>query len=86
MSHFSLKSHLVNLDPLFGDLLAGEDNDWLYYYELGLARPLTAIVKDEDAAYLVAGTTRRNKEHPSTAALAALSDAYQYDPLDHTSA
>ncbi len=31
----------------------------------------------------MSGTTRRNKQHPDTAALAALSDAYQYDPLDH---
>ena len=78
-----MKSHLINSDPLFGNLLKGEDNEWLYHYELALARLLTAVVKDEDAAYLVAGTTRRNKEHPGTAALAALSDAYQYDPLDH---
>ena len=32
---------------------------------------------------MVAGATRRNKERPGTAALSALSDAYQYDPLDH---
>ena len=73
----------MNADPLFGNILEGEDNDWLYYYELALAKLLTAVVKDEDAAYVVAGTTRRNKERPGTAALAALSDAYQYDPLDH---
>ena len=41
------------------------------------------MVKDEDAAYLVAGTTRRHKAKHGTAALAALADAYQYDPLDH---
>ena len=78
--HFSLKSHLMNADPLFGNTLEGEDNEWLYYYELALAKLLTAIVKDEDAAYVVAGATRRNKDRPGTAALAALSDAYQYDP------
>ena len=38
--HFSLKSHLINADPLFGNMLEGEDNDWLYYYELALARLL----------------------------------------------
>ncbi|MFN9941918.1 MAG: hypothetical protein ACK56I_20830, partial [bacterium] len=57
---FSLKSHLINAGPLFGNMLEGEDSDWLYYYELALARLLTAVVKDEDAAYLVAGTTRRH--------------------------
>ena len=81
--HFSLKSHLMNSDPLFGNTLEGEDSEWLYHYELSLAKLLTAIVKDEDAAYVVAGATRRNKDPPGTAALAALSDAYQYDPLDH---
>ena len=80
---FSLKSHLINADPLFGDLLDGEESEWLYHYELAIARLLTSIVKDEDAAYVVAGATRRNKDCPGTAALAALSDAYQYDPLDH---
>ncbi len=30
--HFSLKSHLINADPLFGNMLEGEDNDWLYYW------------------------------------------------------
>ena len=81
--HFSLKPHLMNADPLFGNMLEGEDSEWLYHYELSLAKLLTAIVKDEDAAYVVAGATRRNKDRPGTAALAALSDAYQYDPLDH---
>ncbi len=81
--HFSLKSHLMNHDPLFGNMLDGEDSDWLLHYELALAKLLTAIVKDEDAAYVVAGATRRNKQRPGTAALAALTDAYQYDPLDH---
>ena len=74
--HFSLKSHLMNADPLFGNTLEGEDSVWLYNYELALAKLLTAIVKDEDAAYVVAGATRRNKERPGTTALAALSDAY----------
>jgi hypothetical protein len=73
----------MNADPLFGNTLEGEDSEWLYHYELALAKLLTAIVKDEDAAYVVAGATRRNKERPGTAALAALSDAYHYDPLDH---
>ena len=77
--HFSLKSHLINADPLFGDLLDGEESEWLYHYELALARLITAVVKDEDAAYLVAGTTRRHKARPGTAARAALADAYQYD-------
>ena len=81
--HTSLKSHLINADPLFGDLLDGEDSEWLYHYELALARLITIVVKDEDAIYLVAGTTRRHKAKPGTAALAALADAYQYDPLDH---
>uniref|UniRef100_UPI002AFEED85 hypothetical protein n=1 Tax=Limnohabitans sp. TaxID=1907725 RepID=UPI002AFEED85 len=81
--HFYFKSHLMNADPLFGNTLEGEDNEWLYYYELAVAKLLTTIVKDEDVAYVVAGATRRNKDRPATAALAALSDAYQYDPLDH---
>ncbi len=74
--HFSLKSHLMNADPLFGNALEGEDSEWLYHYEMALAKLLTAIVKDEDATYVVACSTRRNKERPGTTALAALSDAY----------
>ncbi len=74
--HFSLKSHLMNADPLFGNTLEGEDSEWLYHYELSLAKLLTTIVKDEDVAYVVAGATRRSKDRPGTAALAALSDAY----------
>jgi hypothetical protein len=81
--HHSLNSHLINADPMFGNLLEGEESDWLYHYELALARLPTALVKEEEAAYLVSSTTRRNKQSLGTAALAALSDAYQYDPLDH---
>ncbi len=73
----------MNADPLFGNTLEGVDSECLYHYELAIARLLTAIVKDEDVAYVVAGATRRNKDCPGTVALAALSDAYQYDPLDH---
>ncbi len=73
----------LTVDPLYGTLLEGDDSDWLYFYELSLARLLTALVKDEDATYLVAGRIRRHKTRPGTAALAGLADSYQYDPLDH---
>ena len=39
--HLSLKSHLMNADPLFGNTLDGEDSEWLYHYELALAKLLT---------------------------------------------
>ncbi len=45
-------------------MMEGDNTDWLYHYELALARLLTTVVKDEDGAYLVASTTPRHKEHP----------------------
>ncbi len=55
----------MNADPLFGNTLDGEDSEWLYHYELALAKLLTTIVKDEDAAYVVAGATRRIRSVPA---------------------
>jgi hypothetical protein len=81
--YFSLKCFLITEDPVFGKLLEGERGDHLYHYEWSLAKLITYLVKDEDAQYTVGGCIRRHQETPGTAAMAGLSDAYQFDPVEH---
>lgn len=44
---------------------------------------MTALVKDNDVAYVAAGRIRRHKNQPGTATLPGVADTYEYDPLDH---
>ena len=74
----------MTLDPRFKSLLETEDEtNELYHYQWALARLITALVVDTDAAYVVASRIRRHDDRPGTAALAGLADTYQYDPVDH---
>ena len=80
---FSLKNHLITLDPTYEDLFDGSDDPRLFQHERQLAFLLTSLIKDMDAQYIVAGRIRRNKERPGSEALKALAATFQYDPIEH---
>ncbi len=82
--YFHLKGYLITQDPNYKLLFegGGDDNN-LYHYKWSLARLITALVVDSDAAYVVASRIRRHEDCPGTAALAGLADTYQYDHVDH---
>ena len=80
---FSLKNHLITLDPVYEELFDGSDDPRLIEHERQLAYLLTSLIKDMDAQYIVAGRIRRHKERPGTEALKALADTFHYDPIDH---
>ncbi len=54
--YFHMKGYLITQDPNYKLLFegGGEDNN-LYHYQWSLARPITALVVDSDAAYVQVG-------------------------------
>ena len=81
---FSFKNHLITIDPVYEELFDGSDDPRLIQHERQLAYLLTALVKDGEAKYVVAGRIRLNKQRPGSCALKGLTDTYQFDPVEHS--